>query len=102
MCHVPFVFYSGKESLLIVIDELNRKSISNALWHKLQNNNHFSIAPENENAPNPDLPIPGDENKMSFASIVVRQSQGGDQNLGIKSSRLQSKAIMSQVTAAQA
>ena len=46
MCHVPFVFFSGKESLLICVDELQRKSISNALWHKLQTNNHFSISPE--------------------------------------------------------
>ena len=38
MCHVPFVFFSGKEALLILIDEMLRKSISNALWHKLQTN----------------------------------------------------------------
>ena len=41
LCHTPFVFCSGKEALLIVIDEVMRKSISNALWHKLQNNEHF-------------------------------------------------------------
>ena len=45
MCHVPFVFYTGKEALLICVDELNRKSISNALWHKLQDNTHFQADP---------------------------------------------------------
>ena len=35
-CHIPFIFFSGKEGMLIIIDELDRRTVSAALEAKLE------------------------------------------------------------------
>jgi len=35
MCHIPFVFFAGKEAVCIMVDEIDRKSISSVLQQKV-------------------------------------------------------------------
>lgn len=30
-CHIPYIFFAGKEGFLIVVDEIDRRSVSKAL-----------------------------------------------------------------------
>ena len=92
MCHIPFIFYSGKEGMLIIIDEIQRRSISNALWHKLQTNKHFSALPDNDNPPNPDLPIPGDEGGMTFGQNIRESQRTMDLKTSVADAKGRSKA----------
>jgi hypothetical protein len=34
--HIPFVFFSGKEALCIIIDEWDRKSVSKTLEERIE------------------------------------------------------------------
>ena len=58
LAHIPFIFFPGKEGLCILVDEWQRKSISNVLWHKLQSIQEFSEVTKNEEPPNPDIKLP--------------------------------------------
>ncbi len=41
MCHIPFIFFAGKEALLTSIDEISHKSVSNALETRLGSGINF-------------------------------------------------------------
>jgi len=35
-CHIPFIFFSGKEAMLIIIDEVDRLSVSKTLEDRIK------------------------------------------------------------------
>ena len=71
ICHIPFIFFAGKEGVCILIDETQRKSISNVLFHKLKAIPAFQKESMLLPAPNPNLDIP-------FTNAFDRASMGAE------------------------
>lgn len=71
VCHIPFIFFAGKEGMCIIIDETQRKSISNVLFHKLQVIPEFAKESMAMTAPNPDLALP-------YSDVIDRNSVGAE------------------------
>lgn len=95
-CHIPFIFFAGKEGLLIIMDELDRKSISNALWHKLYATNEtFEKQNSKELPPNPLLPAPGMQEPFLSVDGINDQKRSKEQR---ETTLLNAKARLSMVT----
>ena len=90
-CHIPFIFTSGKEGILIIIDEFDRKSISNALWHKLQGNGTFAEETKGTLPPNPELAIPGDN--MTYTEVARQTKTVKESEVGPSETRPSMKSI---------
>jgi hypothetical protein len=99
-CHIPFIFFAGKEALLIMIDEVDRRSISNALWHKLYaSNNHFAKENEDNMPPAPLLPVPGtDEPFLDFDDKAPEEDIRASRMTGLTAA----KSFLSTMTADEA
>ena len=80
-CHIPYLYFSGKESLLVIVDEIMRRSTSFALSKKLQHNWDIGDAlsekpelPEEQMSPKFEVKIAPSEEDQSLSSGYPKAS----------------------------